>query len=127
MEAVQVKLPHWVVAVRHDVVAAGDGGAVVEGLAHRAGDRIVQINGGAGIGAGGHLGDVLMLGVVGERGAVGAIHNRRGHVERGDSDTASTARRHVAVGVIGEGGIGDAVIGANDGGRWEYVSCRRIS
>lgn len=91
------------------------GGAACDGLLlHRAGDRIVQVVGGSATAPGRHLLHAGMLAVIGERKRVGAIGHHRRHVEGVGGDGALAARDHVAVLVVGEVGIGDAVVGAGD-------------
>ena len=74
--------------------------------------RIADIDGGAGRG---RLLGARVLGIVSiaERGR--ALRDRGRHVEGGVSDRAPRARRHVAVEIVGEAGIGDPVQRAGDG------------
>ncbi len=62
------------------------------------------------------LADAVVLAIIGisERG--GALRDSGRYVPRGVGDGAPRARRHVAVEVVGEGGIGNTVHGAGDRG-----------
>jgi len=101
-------------AIGPDVIAPGRRGARDVFLGHRARDGIVEIvrrrRGARTIGHA--LLDAIVLAVIDEREAVRAFRHRRRHVERGVGERAPAAGGEIAVGVIGKGRIGDAVIRA---------------